>query len=380
MFRAPRRNRVKPPHHPVPSGLRSSRLLVSPFIVFFVFLFVALRAFAGGATLAWDPVTNPAVVGYALYYGPTAGNYTARIDVGNVTSYTVSNLTEGATYHFAVTAYDAAHTESPFSNDVSGTIPYSAPVANFNASTTSGTAPLAMNFTSTSTGMVTTYAWSFGDGGTSTLQNPSHAYTAAGVYTVALTVTGPGGSNTKTNTGYVLVSSNWGRPQRGGGSGGSISIWPRTAAPVSTANPDTRAIELGIKFQSDRDGFITGIRYYKARTNNGTHIGSLWSSDGTLLAQATFNRESRSGWQQVTFANPVPIKANTVYVASYHTSVGRYYSDSGYFTASGVDNAPLHALRDGVSGSNGVYAVGAMPSFPSSGLGGTNYWVDVVFK
>src|SRR5262245_61895468 len=139
MFSERRRNRVNLGFrtafdpNPVALGLRPSRPPVSAFFLFFVVLLVAVRAFAGGATLAWDPETNPAVVGYALYYGPAAGNYTSRIDVGNVTSYTVTNLTEGATYHFAVTAYDASHTESPFSNDVSGTIPYSAPVANFNA-------------------------------------------------------------------------------------------------------------------------------------------------------------------------------------------------------------------------------------------------------
>src|SRR5438552_430270 len=54
--------------------MNNDRLLVSPLILFFVFLFCAVRAFAGGATLAWDPETNPAVVGYALYYGPGGSN------------------------------------------------------------------------------------------------------------------------------------------------------------------------------------------------------------------------------------------------------------------------------------------------------------------
>ena len=95
---------------------------------------MAARALAGSVTLAWDPPTGPAPAGYKVYYGPAAGNYPSKIDVGNTTTYTVSGLTEGATYHFAVTAYDASHTESGFSNDVSATVPYSAPVAQFTGS------------------------------------------------------------------------------------------------------------------------------------------------------------------------------------------------------------------------------------------------------
>ena len=102
--------------------------------LFVVLLVATVRAFAIGATLAWDPVDSPALAGYVLHYGPSAGNYTSQIDVGNTTSRTVSNLAEGATYHFAVTAYDASHTETGFSNDVSATIPYGAPSAGFAAS------------------------------------------------------------------------------------------------------------------------------------------------------------------------------------------------------------------------------------------------------
>ncbi len=82
-----------------------------------------------------------------------------------------------------------------------------APVAQFSAATTTGVAPLTVNFTSTSTGSITSYAWTFGDGTTSTMQNPSKVYSTAGTYTVSLKVTGPGGSNTQTRTNYVNVAS-----------------------------------------------------------------------------------------------------------------------------------------------------------------------------
>ena len=187
-----------------PSPKLFTRVL-SPGALLFLLILISARVFAGGATLAWDPVNSPSLVGYMVYYGPAAGNYTSSIDVGNTTTYTVPNLVEGSTYHFAATAYDATHTQSGFSNDASATVPYSAPVAQFSASTTSGTAPLAMNFLNTSTGTISTYAWTFGDGGTSSAQGPAHMYSSAGVYSVGLTVTGPGGSNTKTNSNYITV-------------------------------------------------------------------------------------------------------------------------------------------------------------------------------
>src|SRR5438874_13483039 len=123
---------------------------IFPALLFVLLMLVAVRGFAASVPLAWDPVTSAALSGYMVYSGPTAGNYTSKIDVGNATTRVVSNLVEGATYHFAVTAYDASHVESGFSNDVGATIPSSTPVADFSASATAGVAPLAMNFTNSS--------------------------------------------------------------------------------------------------------------------------------------------------------------------------------------------------------------------------------------
>jgi PKD repeat protein len=82
-----------------------------------------------------------------------------------------------------------------------------APVSDFSATPTVGAPPLAVVFTDLSSNTPTSWAWTFGDGGTSTVQNPSHTYTAAGTYTVALVATNTAGSNTKTRTGYVTVSA-----------------------------------------------------------------------------------------------------------------------------------------------------------------------------
>jgi hypothetical protein len=98
-----------------------------------------------------------------------------------------------------------------------------------------------------------------------------------------------------------------------------------------------------------------------------------------LLATATFTGETASGWQQVNLSPAVAIAANTVYVVSYHCTVGHYADDENFFATGGVDNPPLHALQNGVSGVNGVYAYGS-GTFPNQGFNSSNYWVDVVFN
>jgi len=81
-----------------------------------------------------------------------------------------------------------------------------APVAAFSGSPTSGCPTLAVNFTDQSSGTIDTWSWTFGDGGSSSTQNPSHNYASAGTYTVSLTVTGPGGTDNNTKTNYITVT------------------------------------------------------------------------------------------------------------------------------------------------------------------------------
>ena len=158
------------------------------------------------------------------------------------------------------------------------------------------------------------------------------------------------------------------------------SSWPSSAIPATPSVNDPGSVELGVKFRSDLSGYITGIRFYKGSANTGTHVGSLWTAAGELLATATFASETASGWQQVTFGTPVAITANTVYVASYHAPNGNYAATSSpEFGTSGVDNPPIHLLRDGVSGGNGLYAYSSSSLFPTNTYNATNYWVDVVF-
>ena len=136
------------------------------------------------------------------------------------------------------------------------------------------------------------------------------------------------------------------------GAGVTVNVTARTC-PCSIWNDsftaaeenDPSAVELGVKFRSDQAGFITGLRFYKTSGNTGTHVGHLWTADGTQLAEATFSGETASGWQQVSLDSPVAIDANTTYVASYHAPNGHYAATNDYFATGGFDSAAAARAR-----------------------------------
>ena len=105
------------------------------FSIIFILTFLILAGCGGGdsssnnssgggtgtISLAWDANTSSDIAGYKVYYGTSSGNYPAVINVGNTTTYTVSNLHGGLTYYLAVTDYDTSGNESGYSNEISGT-------------------------------------------------------------------------------------------------------------------------------------------------------------------------------------------------------------------------------------------------------------------
>ena len=82
---------------------------------------------SNSVTLAWDGSSSTEVTGYRVYYGAVSGNYSNSVVVGNGTTNTVPGLASGATYFFAVTAYNASGLESDFSNEISYTVPRKLP-------------------------------------------------------------------------------------------------------------------------------------------------------------------------------------------------------------------------------------------------------------
>jgi LmbE family N-acetylglucosaminyl deacetylase len=209
-----------------------------------------------------------------------------------------------------------------------------------------------------------------GSGSTATLQ-PSAALSASTTYTATLAAGG-----VKDLAGNALAADYSWSFTTAAGPTCPCSLWPSSVVPQTTAIADGTAYELGVRFKSDVAGYVSGIRFYKGTGNTGTHVGHLWSDSGTQLAAATFAGETATGWQQVSFATPVAIAANTTYVASYTDPAGHFAVDRPYFTAA-YDNPPLHALADGDGGGNGVYAIGS--GFPTDTYSSSNYWVDVVF-
>ena len=86
----------------------------------------AIAAVALAATsvdLAWDANTEPDLAGYKIYWGTATRDYSNNVDVGNVTAYTLTGLTEGVTYYLAATAYDSEDppNESDFSQELTHT-------------------------------------------------------------------------------------------------------------------------------------------------------------------------------------------------------------------------------------------------------------------
>ncbi|MFY1698280.1 MULTISPECIES: DUF4082 domain-containing protein [unclassified Solwaraspora] len=154
----------------------------------------------------------------------------------------------------------------------------------------------------------------------------------------------------------------------------AVHIFGPDDVPTAVNWTDDDAVEVGVRFRSDVAGQITGVRFYKGPANTGTHRGSLWSAEGVRLATAVFVDETESGWQTVTFDQPVPILANTTYVASYHTSVGQYAVTANQFQTAELDRSPLHVLVGGGAYHYDPYGW----VFPGHSVN-HNYWVDVVF-
>ena len=170
----------------------------------------------------------------------------------------------------------------------------------FKSTVTSGYAPLNVQFVDASSNSPTAWVWSFGDGGTSTLQNPAHTYTTAGSYTVTLTATNPAGSNTVSRTGYITIEA---------------------AIPVSsfTANVTSGVKPLAVQFTDTSTNAPTG--WYWSFGDGGTStlqnpvytfnsVGTYAVSLGTLNSAGS-NTTTMSGYITVTNVAPSPVASFT---------------------------------------------------------------------
>ncbi|MBU6399138.1 MAG: S8 family serine peptidase [Verrucomicrobia bacterium] len=186
--------------------------------------------------------------------------------------------------------------------------------ADFTASPTSGTAPLAVQFTDKSNGGITAWDWSFGDGSPdSSTQNPTHTYTNSGTFTVTLTVTGSGGA---TNSKSATIQVN--------------STPPPSSPPVAnfTANPTSGTAPLAVQFNDKSTGSITawdwnfGDGSPDSSTQNPTHT---YTNAGTFTATLTVTgsggtTNSKSATIQVNAAPPPPASPPVAKFGAYPIS------------------------------------------------------------
>jgi methionine-rich copper-binding protein CopC len=148
------------------------------------------------------------------------------------------------------------------------------------------------------------------------------------------------------------------------------SLLETTSSPAQPDLANGAALTLGLKFSPTVNGSITGLRYWRAASNTGAHVGKLWAADGTMLASVAFV-DGPAGWTQASLSTAVSVTAGTSYYASYYTPGGAYSATTGAFATQMV-NPPLQSMDSG-----GVFASG--DAFPSQSYGAPNYFVDVVF-
>ena len=178
------------------------------------------------------------------------------------------------------------------------------PTAAFTTNVTEGNAPLAVQFTDQSTDNVTAWVWDFGDGNTSTEQNPIHTYASAGNYTVNLTVKNTAGSDAEVKTNYITVN-------KSGGSGGG-------EAPVAnfTANVTEGNAPLAVTFNDTSAGSVTTWLWNFGDGNTSTEQNPIhtYAAEGTYTV--TLNASNAYGYNvsaPVTITVLEPPVANFTY-------------------------------------------------------------------
>ncbi|OPY02994.1 MAG: Fibronectin type III domain protein [Syntrophorhabdus sp. PtaB.Bin047] len=214
------------------------------------------RAGAAGVTLGWD--ASAGVSGYKIYRGTASGSYTTSVDVGNTTSYTLSDLASGTTYYFAVTAYDSSKEESGYSNEVSyaggSSCTYSISPSSASFTSSGGTGTITVTAASGCTWSASTgVSWATISSGTSGTGNGTVTYSVAAntgsARTAAFTVAGQTFSISQaaatSTTTYTLTLATAGTGSGTITSNPSGTVFASGTAVTITAAPDSGSTFTG---------------------------------------------------------------------------------------------------------------------------------------
>jgi PKD repeat protein len=277
--------------------------------------------------------------------GPTSWSW----DFGDGGSSTAQNPTHvyaaAGTYTVSLTAANGSGSNTATKvNYISVTTTPPAPVADFSASPTSGSAPLTVNFTDLSSNGPTTWSWAFGDGGTSTAQNPTHVYAAAGTYTVSLTATNGSGSNTATKVNYITVT------------GAGV---PTFRSASSAANPTATTLPIPAP-----SGVVSGdvlIASVDVRGNPTITAPSGWNLIRLDLIQNSFRKATY--YRVATASEP------TSYTWAFSSSLA---ASGGILAFSGVSTSNPIDAHSGLAstGTNLITAPSVVTSVPNTMLVG----------
>ena len=175
-----------------------------------------------------------------------------------------------------------------------GSASAAAPSANFTSNTTNGFAPLSVQFKDTSTGNPTSWSWDFGDGTTSTQQNPKHTYSTVGAYTVKLTASNSDGSNDLTKKNYI-TAWNASNPMK---SNNGITFYVANDAGVKYDMPN------GVNQQGDYAAIYVPNSYYISRGGGGMNPIQLSTDPNNKVGTKT-NSTSQSGTFWVVFSGGI---------------------------------------------------------------------------
>ena len=286
--------------------------------------------FSGNPTSGMTPLTVAFTDLSA--YNPTSWSWTFG-DGGTSTARNPSHTyNSGGVFTVSLTATNSAGSDTCTKPDyITANAPLP-PVADFVGAPTSGNAPLTANFTGQSTNAPTSWSWTFGDGGSSSAQNPGHTYNNAGQYTVGLTATNAYGSNTKTKTNYITVTS---------GGGGDYSCASATIEVGTLVSGDHTSTHVSDDLRMVCDAVKTGGKY-------DVHIAYTFETGLASLSALTVTDE---------------IQASSLPRAGYHY---RYVDVWNYSTSAWEQVSRVRISSAGVD----VTTVTSVPS-PGSYVSGT---------